>query len=212
MKTRCKKVRRDIPSWLDLAERERQRLLDHAVECADCRAELDATLTLLGRLEESREAYGAMRYTGPKPRLRSQRALTPARGIRTIPSRGLWRPLPVALAGGLFAVSLATSFFFINQPAPTPEPSASSSGENTWQTPPRPRMTPPTVPLASFGTIRREAGWMRMPTAPKRPSGLHLRLPSRPTSPTRTDGEGSHEGAQTIRESNTEHDGQQGRG
>ncbi len=218
MKTCCKKTRREITAWHDLTERQRRRVREHTTDCVDCHTELDAMLALLGQLEESREAYGAMRYTGPKPRLHSQRPLTPARGIKTIPSRGFWRPLPVALAGGLFAISLATSFFFIrqplfiSQPELKPEPAASNHHESAWQAPPRPRMVPPGAPLPSLGTIRREAGGMRMPAAPKRPSRLQLRLPSRPTSPTRADDGDLQPGALEARESNTEHGYQRGRG
>ncbi len=185
-KTRCSKVRRNLTAWPDLAEPTRQRLREHARGCAGCHAELEATLEVVSRLEAGREAYSAERYTGPRPNLRGHRALTPARGIRSLPSRGFWRPLPVALAGGFFAVSVAFYLLVVSLPTalvPSPEPAESAIAEPVSRPLAGPPAIRPASASASLEAIRREASRHRRATPPKRPSGLSLRLPSRPSPP-----------------------------
>ncbi len=191
---RCRKNRKNIAAWPDLAEPERRRLREHALGCAGCREELEGTLAVLERLEASREAYSGLRYTGPRPSLNAQRALAPAEGIRTFPNRGLWRPMPVAVAGGLFAVSLAIYLLIVSQPpAPLPElppepiattaidsDEASGASGRLRAGPPNLR---PSSAAASLEAIRRQASRLQRPQTPRRPSGFGLRLPKRPTRP-----------------------------
>ena len=180
IKIRCSRFRRQIAAWPDLAEPARRRLREHIRVCAGCGAELEATLEIFDRLQAGREAYSKLRYAGPQPSLRGHRTLTPAEGIRTIPSRGFWRPLPVALAGGLFAVSLAAYLLIFSLPAapppatePAPQPAESPAAE----------ADDPTADGALAPEAIGPPAGMRMPSAPRRPSGLSLRLPSRPTPP-----------------------------
>ncbi len=194
MQTRCAKNRRSLAAWLDLSEPERQRLREHARACAPCRGELERTVAVIEGLETGRQAYRQLRYEGPRPDFRAQAVLAPA--TLAVPRRGFWRPLPVAVAGGLGAVSLAIFLLTASlpptstpAPAPRPAPIAGAAGEPGE----RPRAGPPSLrpsaASASLEAIRREASRLRKPTAPRRPSGLGLRLPSRPVRPRPATGE-----------------------
>ncbi len=186
----CHRKRREMTTWLGLCEAERESVRAHAAGCEACRRELDRTLEVVSRLDASRESYRALRYTGPRPEgLDEQRARWADRGRDGL--RGWrWRPISVALASVLFSLSAALYVLSSGKtPTPPQAPPAREStvSESTVATPLQPVISPskirPVSASKSLEAIRRRTLQLERPTAPKKPSGFSLRLPSRPASP-----------------------------